>query len=64
MLFYALELVSEKLLLVERLDEILDDVQTLRSEMEDQAIPERELGGELHAVWIRWTTFLGKLAGL
>jgi len=41
--FTPLELASEKLLLVERLDEILDEVRTLQNEMEDQAIPERKL---------------------
>jgi hypothetical protein len=44
--FTPFELASEKLLLVERLDEILDEVQTLRSDVEDQATPERKPGGE------------------
>lgn len=44
--FTPFELASEKLLLVERLDEILDEVQTLRSDVEDQATHERKLGGE------------------
>jgi hypothetical protein len=44
--FTPFELASEKLLLVERVDEILDEVQTLRSEVKDQATHERRLGGE------------------
>ena len=48
--FTPFELASEKLLLVERLDEILDEVQTLRSDVEDQATHERKLGGEFAAV--------------
>ena len=44
--FTPSELTSEKLLLVERLDELLDEVQTLRSEAEDQPASERKTGGE------------------
>ena len=40
------ELTSEKLLLVERLDEILDEVQTLRNEAQDQPADERKLAAE------------------
>ncbi len=40
------ELTSEKLLLLERLDEILDEVQTLRNEAQDQPASERKTGGE------------------
>jgi hypothetical protein len=44
--FTPSELTSEKLLLVERLDEILDEVQTLRNEAQAQLPKERKLGAE------------------
>jgi Ferritin-like len=40
--FTPSELTSEKLLLIERLDDILDDLRTLRDDAEDQRAAERE----------------------
>jgi hypothetical protein len=44
--FTPSELTSEKLLIVERLDEILQEVKTLRNEAADQPANERKVGGE------------------
>jgi hypothetical protein len=49
--FTPSELTSEKLLLIERLDEILDDLRTLREDAEDQRPGERkELAASLDSV--------------
>jgi hypothetical protein len=61
--FTPFELASEKLLLVERIDEILNEVQTLRSEVEDQATHERTLGGELARSLSSVEDILGKVRG-
>jgi hypothetical protein len=56
--FTPTELTSEKLLLVERLDEILDDLRTLRDHTEDQREVDRE---ELAASLDSVKNMLGKV---